>query len=308
MNIFYINSAFDFFNMVHNECQLRIESGERAYLQYYRGQANDSWGLKPSICRESCNLTGSFEKMIIQEFISRRPDDFLGISNKFNFVAKMQHYGLVTRLLDFTSNPAIALYFACCNSLDQDGEIFTFNTSRDDILMPKEADLIMDFYIEECNLEEYYNKCKPKYNEDVIKKVFYFIISNTMQIVLTDLISKRMVNQQSAFAIVPFESKNETFEKCKDMNNEGLCEHISKNGLDKVLNSTKVINNISDHKSDIIEYHQDEKRYIIKSDSKKNILRQLDKIGINESLIYPELYYEGKSIIEKYLYLTRQSE
>ena len=37
-----------------------------------------------------------------------------------------QHYGLPTRLLDWTLNPLVALYFACCEKFDRNGKVFGF--------------------------------------------------------------------------------------------------------------------------------------------------------------------------------------
>ncbi len=36
-----------------------------------------------------------------------------------------QHYGMPTRLLDWTTNPLVALYFACASDKDTDGAVFT---------------------------------------------------------------------------------------------------------------------------------------------------------------------------------------
>ena len=38
----------------------------------------------------------------------------------------MQHYGIPTRLIDVTTNPLVALYFACQGNPDKDGVVFIF--------------------------------------------------------------------------------------------------------------------------------------------------------------------------------------
>lgn len=64
--------------------------------------------LQPNIVRR--NLVNR-EKELLFEF-ERSANQYLNTSNPVDFMSYAQHYGLATRLLDFTYNPFIALFFA----------------------------------------------------------------------------------------------------------------------------------------------------------------------------------------------------
>lgn len=94
---------------------------------YFRGHKEHYRAVTPSIGRNG--LLESEDKLF-REFILRNPDEFEGTRSTFQILAKMQHYGLPTRLLDISSNPLISLFFAVeedekTNSLD--GELVIFS-------------------------------------------------------------------------------------------------------------------------------------------------------------------------------------
>ena len=76
---------------------------------YFRGHKKHYDTVTPSIARDG--LLES-EDQLFKEFILRNPDEFQGQRSTFQILAKMQHYGLPTRLLDISSNPLISLFFA----------------------------------------------------------------------------------------------------------------------------------------------------------------------------------------------------
>jgi len=96
--------------------------GDASSLTFYRGQADASWKLGPRLYREELHYE---EQNLIRDALRLLPNEFSGIS-EFGVLAKMQHYGLPTRLLDVTSNPLAALYFACLSPEDKDGTVFIF--------------------------------------------------------------------------------------------------------------------------------------------------------------------------------------
>ena len=93
---------------------------------FFRGHSNRAYSLIPSIERTPYDAT--LEVRMIEMARNKRPDIFIK-DDKLSLLAKMQHYGLPTRLLDFTINPLVALYFACQND-EVDGEILEFEDQR----------------------------------------------------------------------------------------------------------------------------------------------------------------------------------
>ena len=83
---------------------------------WFRGHGDLSWRLAPSALRykkaenirKALGLVVDFRR--IADFRVQRPPPF---DDGLKWMQLAQHYGLPTRLLDWTSNAAIALYFAC---------------------------------------------------------------------------------------------------------------------------------------------------------------------------------------------------
>lgn len=83
---------------------------ESDYPSIYRSPDNDP-KYEPYI---------KYEHEMFYDFVSRFPEQFSSCKNTFEHLVMMQHYGFPTRLLDVTSNPLVALYFAC---VDRHGEV-----------------------------------------------------------------------------------------------------------------------------------------------------------------------------------------
>ena len=100
----------------------------------FRGQSSCRWGLQASVHRlRSANLTPSemrgYEQRIVAEF-RRRARTLLPNppSTIWEWLILAQHFGLPTRLLDWTENPLVALYFPVRDNdgVSDDGQLFAY--------------------------------------------------------------------------------------------------------------------------------------------------------------------------------------
>lgn len=80
------------------------------FVLFFRGHKDESFKLKPAIYRAPEWIRN--EDVMFKELVLRCPGDLPDNDSTFQTLVKMQHYSLPTRLLDITTNPLIALYFA----------------------------------------------------------------------------------------------------------------------------------------------------------------------------------------------------
>lgn len=86
----------------------------------FRGHSDASWKLESTLervvgCKWDKDIADKHEKYSLQVFKSKfhlYDNENVAPKSKLAWLSIMQHYGVPTRLLDFTESPYVALYFA----------------------------------------------------------------------------------------------------------------------------------------------------------------------------------------------------
>ncbi|RYZ80643.1 MAG: FRG domain-containing protein [Proteobacteria bacterium] len=120
-----VGSLPDFLSRVEERC-----TGCRNVL--FRGHSVESWKLEPKLARipirPPFDVPDAEAKMFLE--FKRRASSFAPkeLSTDWDWLALAQHHGLPTRLLDWTTNALVALWFALERPpvKDQDGAVWIF--------------------------------------------------------------------------------------------------------------------------------------------------------------------------------------
>ena len=252
-----------------------------SWVTMFRGQADASWDIIPSLYRDHLFMS---EQLYITELIQNCPQEFS--DNKFDNLVKMQHFGLPTRLLDTTTNPLVALYFACSNeeNMDKSGAVYIFQDCPAKWSSDPEIEIIMDFIYDWHPREQK----MPLLLEYLKRKHF----SDKCSMLLNDVDSLLKILTKPTIAVMPTKSNSRIDAQ------DGAFLLFGMKMKDMAGRTVDAISDESDWYFDqvnITDYaglYSGIKKIVIPASCKKKILESLDLLGINERALFPDLSHQ----------------
>lgn len=245
---------------------------------FYRGHSNrEKYKLSPAVFRTDEERKA--EPTMFRELLISNSPDFRDDHSTFEKLVRMQHYSLPTRLLDISTNPLIALYFACKSSPDKSGEVVRFAIKKSEMKF-FDSDTVSCI----ANLAQLSQSDKQaisftgsndQFNgQDPIRKLLHFI---------------KEEKPYFRDAIVPSDLKRIICVRGK-LNNTRI---MSQSGAFLIFGLDASLPEIGN--SDIkVE------RMTMSAGSKKKMIQELDTLALNESTIFPYIENSARYIAAKY--------
>jgi len=265
--------------------RLRVKNEKGCeFFQWYRGHADKSWELLPKVQR---GFTSEDEELFRKEryytndfqarasvFQSQKPQ----LNEYANWLTLMQHYGLPTRLLDWSRSPLVALYFAISDENEYEKDACVW------ILTPGKLNALEKLEKPSCiNGKEYENS---------------FIYNMAHKTISTMIFTafRRWELSSNPDAITPDDKKfDHRFENLKGKiaacyPTEADSRVYNQYAAFTVHNSSKRLIDLCDDSILL--------RITIPHKKKKELLYELSVCGITQSYIYPDLEHLSNEIKE----------
>lgn len=263
----------------------------------FRGMSDMSWKLLPGVFREypeaqksaavvggsySGKIYSAYEYEILSHFRKEASGLLPHVSQKddFTWLQYAQHYGVPTRLLDFTANPLVAMYFCCQSESKSDGVIWIINSitfehwSQDEVIC---SDMGPD-YTREAIMNSILREMRGDFDYGEING------------------EPRLKKQRPVLFIPPYIDQRMSAQSSRFMlwgNNQSALEDMTTAENAMSLCPDGVTYRIADDQCFLA-------KVVIPTGCKHGIMRELDLLNINEKSIFPGLDGVGRYINKYY--------
>lgn len=206
-----------------------INNSPKGRNYYYRGQDNNFRNTLPAIFRSRKLLDN--EDNLFNDFLMADPQLFEKCRTNFERLALMQHFHLPTRLLDISTNPLVALFFATKGG-NGNGEVYiykdqpNFNKLRDMLDLKGWNYLIREYTSKVLfNYHNYFKKnafsnemqleCSLARQPMQVKKAFFQAINQFYETDNRYIAEKKSLWSYSYFSYFEDENPNHYFDNFK---------------------------------------------------------------------------------------------
>ena len=279
----------------------------------FRGHSDFNYKLVPTVFRHTEEWRYYDEDKLLKEFVRRHPESRAKHLNTLELLTYAQHYGLPTRLLDWSSNLLVAIYFACKENFEVDGEVIIYRHDHYSELETWKLDLYQKLSLANTSKDTFEHTANALRNQNVNYDADYSI---------NDVCAEewsRKINDEYDYSRLlahPLRVTCKTGEVDPPIY-ENICtrpvfhkplslnERMIKQGGCFTIHGGKVLDNIEIIPTSGMENSLGAsftlfcKKVRVPASNKEKILNQLKLMGVDEASLFPELEYLTKSIKEQ---------
>lgn len=289
--IYYFDELveIEFLSSLHDAItNVNVHNDEKSY--FFRGHSALNYLLVPAIFRNKNWLEN--EKNMYQELRIECPDSFNTCESHLDYLVKMQHYGLPTRLLDITRSLLVALYFACLDKQNLYGELIVLEVNKDEICYPQSDKIAM-------------LSCLPLLSEEQQKAVYKYC---------TDHPNYSEPNNNDSMDRFLHEVRSEKPAFLKKIHTEDLLHNYIVTPLKtnlRIVKQSGAFLIFGLHDNDMQRLHDNICKLRLKKDgedkkiafivkNKEQIIKDLELCSINKASLFPEIDKVAEYVKEKY--------